>query len=519
MDFELKPIKGMDKYVRDLFPDKFIYYKRKGKYAECQCAECGARYVLRTIAPEDPFEAAAMDIEKPERLKNTKCRSCGVKAWYKPLGDSKSLYRYRYILTGQKLSDDRFAMRIIYATQRLMAGHETIYDYTDDRMAICEKGKKWQWFTRYAKAWRPGGCNLQARYVTHPQFFREIKKTGMYKYVPVPEDLKSQYYDDCWAIDFYLTAARYPDMEMMIKTGMTGIWKGLINQMPLNFNPRGKTIEDRLRIRKDRLKDLAAVEGDYRKLKLYQAERRNGHKWSDEEIRIIETLRDSNFGNDYEIPLKYTSPTRLMHYMKKQKMWPNEKDKWQKARQRTDQRRTFYDYVRMKAAQGYEMNDINLFPHDFERRHNEIVLETEKAKLDKRKEEVLKRFTGIKRKYRSLSDKYSAAAGGLIIRPAKDAAEIVVEGRMLHHCVGGDNYLRNHNTGESTILFLRKAKEKDIPYITVEIKNEEVLQWYGKYDSKPDKKMIDAWLKTYTKELTKRKKVKSCTGATKRRTA
>ena len=161
----------------------------------------------------------------------------------------------------------------------------------------------------------------------------------------------------------------------------------------------------------------------------------------------------------------------------------------------------------MKVDQGYEMNDIQVFPKDIRRRHDEMVLEAEKTKLDKRKKEANERYSKIKAKYHRLSDKYSAAAGGLIIRPAKDAAEIVTEGRILHHCVGGDNYLSSHNDGRSFILFLRKISEKDTPYITVEIRDDKIIQWYGAYDRKPDKQMIEAWLEKYIKELKKHEKM------------
>ena len=137
-----------------------------------------------------------------------------------------------------------------------------------------------------------------------------------------------------------------------------------------------------------------------------------------------------------------------------------------------------------------------------------MVLETEVKKSDKRKQEVLEKYPAIAERYKKLSDRYSAVAAGYIIRPAKNAAEIVEEGRVLHHCVGGDNYLSSHNTGKSTILFLRSAKEPDIPYITVEIKGEKILQWYGAYDKKPNEEFFKGWLDTYTKELEKRKQSK-----------
>ena len=83
----------------------------------------------------------------------------------------------------------------------------------------------------------------------------------------------------------------------------------------------------------------------------------------------------------------------------------------------------------------------------------------------------------------------------------------MIEGRTLHHCVGGDNYLSKHNDGSTYILFLRHGKTSEIPYITVEISNNgsEILQWYGNNDTKPDKEEIDAWLNKYLKELKKQK--------------
>ena len=73
----------------------------------------------------------------------------------------------------------------------------------------------------------------------------------------------------------------------------------------------------------------------------------------------------------------------------------------------------------------------------------------------------------------------------------------------MHHCVGGDNYLRAHAHKTSIILFLR---EKDsTPYITVEMSPKgKILQWYGAYDKKPDKEKINRWLNKYTKQLDKK---------------
>lgn len=55
--------------------------------------------------------------------------------------------------------------------------------------------------------------------------------------------------------------------------------------------------------------------------------------------------------------------------------------------------------------------------------------------------------------------------------------------------------------GISTILFLRFKKTPEVPYITVEIKDNRILQWYGMKDTKPDQINIQKWLKEYLKGL------------------
>ncbi len=518
-NMNLKPIKGLEAWARKQFKENhFIYYQRKGVHAECLCGECGARYTIRAVPAQDPYSAAALEeVEKPEREKETKCRKCGATAVYMPAGNTASRGSYSRICYGQTIDDEHFVFRIFYAHQRTRKGYLTDYGIHEDERIYLEKGKKPSRFDNYGPnaldpaSWHKRGTGEFWGYIVHPETFKAIKKCKMLKYVPVESSITIRFFEQNWVIDYYIAAARYPDFEMIIKMGLSEYADCLVTGNPVNPNPRGKRIEDRLRINKDRIKNLIVHRGAKRYLKLYQIERQVGAHWTDGELKILEELRDSTYTTDWEKVskvLKYTSPTRMKNYMVKQKMWmldgPGE---WQEKARRTDLRREYFDYISMRQAAGYDMtSDIILFPADFRRRRDEMILEAEKAKMDERKKRVLARYPKIAEKYKRLSDKYSAAAAGLIIRPAKDAAEIVEEGRILHHCVGGDNYLSSHNAGNSFILFLRSIEAKDIPLITVEIRGEHIIQWYGVHDSKPNEKMIDAWLETYTKELKKRKK-------------
>ena len=511
-NMELKPVKGLEEYARKQFTENhFIYYSRKGAYAECHCAECGKRYVLRAIETEDPFKDMALDIEKPQRDMPTVCRECKIKAIYKPAKHTKSEYSFGRVCVGQKIDDERFVFRIYYVTQQTRQGQDTYYSSTEVHRIFLEKGQKPSRYDNYGTKWHQSCVGENWYYIVFPKTYKEIAKTGMFKYVPVVPSIMNHWRDDCGLIDYYIAAARYPDFEMIIKIGLTEYADNLVRKIPVNPNPRGKKVEDRLRINKDRIKSLIEQKGDKKTLELYQLERRLKAHWTEEELEIIKALKEVTYSTDWEKAskaLKYISPVRMRNYMKKQKMWmPGEKATWQERNRRQDLRREYYDYISMRINEGYDMtSDVILFPSDFRRRRDEMILMVEKAKMDKRKTEVLERFPKIKTKYKKLSEKYSAAAGGYIIRPAKDAAEIVEEGRILHHCVGGDGYLRSHNDGRSFILFLREVNKKDIPFITVEIRDKEIIQWYGAYDQKPKAKLINAWLKTYTKELSKRKR-------------
>lgn len=118
------------------------------------------------------------------------------------------------------------------------------------------------------------------------------------------------------------------------------------------------------------------------------------------------------------------------------------------------------------------------------------------------------KYSNIKSRSKKIPKKYTFTHEGLIIRPALDAKEIVLEGRMLHHCVGSDNqhYLKDFNAGEGWIMVIRDIKAPDTPYITVELKNDKIMQWYGEHDTKPDKEIIEEFLKEYKKHIAKKER-------------
>ena len=276
-------------------------------------------------------------------------------------------------------------------------------------------------------------------------------------------------------------------MEMVQKLGMEALLRRLIAGTGANINPKGKTIWDRLRIYKERLPMLKESGGSL--LGVLQNERRLKEHWTQKQMDIEMYLQGYVWNNnDRDVVreiLKHTTLDKLKRYRKEQE-------------QKHIAFQTYLDYIRMKRRAGYDIgNSIALFPKDLRRRHDEMVLELEREKMEKRKAEAMQKYVGIAERYNKLDRKYRAELGEYIIRPARNAAEIIEEGRLLHHCVGGDNYLSAHAKGTGIILFLRKADEADTPFCTIEIRGTKIEQWYEAYDQQPDKDILQPLLDNY----------------------
>lgn len=90
----------------------------------------------------------------------------------------------------------------------------------------------------------------------------------------------------------------------------------------------------------------------------------------------------------------------------------------------------------------------------------------------------------------------------LIVLP-QSCEEIIAEGQVLKHCVGG--YASRHANGITTIVFLRQVDKPDEPYYTIELqKDGTIRQCYGYKNNragnpKPDK--IEAFEQAYTNYL------------------
>lgn len=151
--------------------------------------------------------------------------------------------------------------------------------------------------------------------------------------------------------------------------------------------------------------------------------------------------------------------------------------------------RFWCDYLTAAEATGCQLHRENvLLPRNLGAAHDEATRKHQ-AKLDREREarrmaEQSKRARQARlaeEKYderrRKLEKKYGFAMDGYVIRAPLGKDEILDEARKLKHCVGG--YADRHILGAATILFMRKAKKPDEPWLTIEMDGNNLVQIHG----------------------------------------
>ena len=169
------------------------------------------------------------------------------------------------------------------------------------------------------------------------------------------------------------------------------------------------------------------------------------------------------------------------------------------------------DYVEHGAELGYAMHRDNvLMPGNLGEAHDRAAAEYNARRQEMRDkakaEELCRAKEDYMTRYAQLREKYEYAAGGYIIRVPRSGEEITEEGRVLKHCVAG--YAQPHLSGATTILFLRRERKPDTPFLTIEMwgdklqqihgyKNEGQYSYAGRFAADPRETfrwMLDPWL-------------------------
>jgi len=165
---------------------------------------------------------------------------------------------------------------------------------------------------------------------------------------------------------------------------------------------------------------------------------------------------------------------RILRYLKKQDAnWFILQDYWQMSRQ-----------LHRDLADG-----LVRWPRNLKAAHDQVMGELKAREHAALRERFRERAAEL--------EPLSFELDGLLIRPCGTEAELIQEGKDLHHCVA--SYAKSHAEGRTAILFIRQAAEPDKPFFTLEFdeKAKQVKQNRGlrNCDRTPEVRAFeDAWL-------------------------
>jgi len=133
----------------------------------------------------------------------------------------------------------------------------------------------------------------------------------------------------------------------------------------------------------------------------------------------------------------------------------------------SDDASTWIDYWRQLRDLGEDMTDSRLLlPKDMPAMHQRMIERENALREQKRMEMNAMLQQDHDKRMRALKKRYCFEAEGLVLRPFRDAKEVVDEGKALHICIGG--YAERYLKGKTILCCLRRAEAPDTPWRAVE---------------------------------------------------
>lgn len=127
--------------------------------------------------------------------------------------------------------------------------------------------------------------------------------------------------------------------------------------------------------------------------------------------------------------------------------------------------RFWLDYLDAARTLDYDLSrEDAALPKRLRERHDQATAAVEVMGQEK----LTRRYRAVR--YPKLAAQFAFERDSLCVRVPAGVEEIIAEGRTLRHCVGG--YAERHVNGKVTILFLRKMKNPEAPYVTMELSTE-----------------------------------------------
>ncbi len=483
-----------------------LYHKHKNT-ADCFCTSCMTRFEMSAFEPALKNQGQLL------------CPKCGRFVHARPDGISRANISDSTLITYFIPTENA----VFAICAELYGGYGAIQPV--EYMAEHYGGHKL--YIYYAVRYEPGGARM-AHYHSY-WGASETQQDKLYEpyvsnggsmsrskyFEPYNPDILKQtflkYYTEspCDKFLLYLMyAVKYPAVEMLAKSGGEKVLQDIIDRkrayksvIDLNGKTPAevfKTDSNEAAIIKRALPDTGIDTLQcYRRLKALG--KRTGHKY---------TLDDAALSAGMNLPYNEVVKILDMTGLTSRKL-KNYID-----RQSADGVKgcigMYKDYIGECIRLGYDLRDTQISkPRSLKEAHTRTSDAVRALEDEIKAKQYAEKQAAYLKNYKKLCKKYCYSDGIYSIIVPTGALDIIREGRLQRHCVGG--YAERHLSGKLTILFLRKAAEPDTPLYTIEMQDKRLVQIRGYQNADPDgeaMEFVDKWLKTLNRRIKKSAKIK-----------
>lgn len=412
-------------------------------------------------------------VRKPKHNQHGTCRNCGHEIQYKARGkagtiqtDTERAYLIQRCENGFVIRQFRCWKRFEkgnYEDPEVIAAEErrVLYNRQFNRRAFY-----WGLYKNDHYRWIEGnggyygyysGCKGKVYKRTLPSLAKdELQRTGLLEMSRCIDRFDPEIYIERWK--------RYPRHEQFAKAGLGGLLEepeGIAAKMALESRGNIKDMAKALGIDKARMKRLRENKGGNLYLIWLQKEKALDTLLPDPVIQYFS--RNGIMPDELEMMRTRMSYIKICNYLKKQAGISG--------RRPYELVGTWEDYIcianRLKIDTRLE---INYKPKDLKKAHDDVAALCGGKDIAKRAGEIAEKFPGIDEIHAEIKEKYEYTEKKYSIVVPERIEDIILEGKILGHCLhSSDRYFDRIQRRESYIVFLRKTKELDKPYYTLEI--------------------------------------------------
>ena len=511
--------------ARKLFSDYlFVKPRIKSNDREAICSFCGKRMFFKPfMAPGYSYDPSLFYLKQGDVIE---CPSCSRRVTVKDYSRSRwNLNQRQYVVFVLPVSFDKvfvrsYSLRLRFCEQSCDPKKDIFYDhppiepYQVDRYVL-EKGSAIQerYQYGYSRGWTPvypykdafaDDCGLYHCRENYMVFCASPIENTFLKYSCYDRFRYGRgYYEKFRYLCWY---AQYPMIEYLVKSEKFD-GRGLVNDLIYGspnkriLNWEADSPKDVFKLTPEEMRLWIANGGGLESLKVVMSlGRPTADNW----------LLKSYFAQSKH-KFDYAERRRLVKYCKRYGIDPLKLLRYLIRVEKEnpgchhcpapDVFITWDDYISNAIVLEYDLKDPVVFmPKNLFEAHDVAFRTDEAVRIEKESKQMATLTKRLQKKYAYSNETFT------IVVPTS-MQEIIREGKVMHHCVGG--YAERHAKGQTVILFLRQNFALGVPFVTIEMNGLGLRQAQAKGNTSPSKEaraFINEWIAWLSKADKKKPK-------------